>query len=167
MSDDFEKRVDEDIAAGRHRWVRWTCLVPFAALPASFALEAGGMADSLGGSLASVTLTLAGLITGIMALLSPYARNIWRPFWTSRAPALDERERAVIARAHARAFEILLGSILAAFLYAWLAMREGWWLPRDGEDLLGLLRTTLLPLVVLPVALAEWSLPPPPDDSED
>ena len=68
--------------------------------------------------------------------------------------------RFVVAQAHARAYSLLTGAILLAFLYAWLAMRYSWWLPRDEDGLWSLLRTTLLPLVVLPIALAEWSVPP-------
>ena len=103
----------------------------------------------------------------VAALFSPYARNVWRPSWKAPAAALDERERAVIAKAHARAYELLTGILLLGFLYAWLAMRQGWWLPRDTDGLDSLLRTTLLPLMILPIALAEWSERPPPEDPEE
>lgn len=166
MSYDFRKWVDNDLAAGRYPWLRWACLVPFVALPASFVMEVTGIAGSGTGGIVSALLTLVGLAAGLAACFSPYARQVWGSSWNASARSLDERQRLVVLLAHAKAYAVLTGAFLAAFYYAGQAADNGWWLPRDRAGVSALFRTLFVPLIILPIALAEWSVPPP-DDLDD
>ena len=87
--------------------------------------------------------------------------------WKPRQPSVyDERERLALAEAGMLALQILTAIILAVFLYAWLAIRWDWWLP-GPDDLGACFHLFLVTTVPLPVIIAEWRTPLPPEDEEE
>src|SRR3712207_4331228 len=85
--------------------------------------------------IATSLIAFAAVISMIPTLFSSFGARVCRPSWKPQRPELDERERPVVARAHAASFRILLAGLLLVFLYGWGSMNWGWWLPRTPEDL--------------------------------
>ena len=164
---DIESWVEEDIAARRYRWVRYVALLPFAAVPLLLYLETQSYFGSPALELVTALLGFAAVIAMISTLFSPFGARLWRPPWKPRRPDLDERERAIVAHAHAASYGILLAALLFVFLYGWGAMSWGWWLPRTPDDLELLFFAVAATVPTLPVAIAEWTVPPPPLDPEN
>jgi hypothetical protein len=115
--------------------------------------------------LASIMFVVAVLAFGACGQ-SPYAKPLWRPIW-SKTVVVDEREFGVIAAATARSYAVLLLLLTLAFIYLlgteFLGML---WTP-DAADLRAILLALVFAFAVLPIAIAEWSVPPPPPVDEE
>lgn len=165
---DSARWVDADIAARRHRWVRYAALVPFVAMPAFAAIALGGWSERFAWlDTVSTLLPTIGLIAWITTLFSPFGPRPPRPSWQPAQPSLDERERQIVAAAHGASYWVAAGLLVAAFVYGGFAAVRGWWMPRGGEDYGALALSSAVMLLALPVAIAEWRAPyPPPEDEE-
>ena len=165
---DIESWVENDIAERKHRWVRYVALVPFAAVPLLLYLQTqSSSSGSPTGEFVTALLALAAIIAMISTLFSPFGARLWRLSWKAQRPKLDERERAIVAHAHATSYSIVLAALLLVFLYGWAAMSWGWWLPHTPEDLELLFFAVTATVPTLPIAIAEWTSSPFPQDIEN
>jgi hypothetical protein len=105
------------------------------------------------------------LLLAVTMATSPFTRDAW--LGLGSGSKYDEFQRAIAARATARAFAVLLGLILLVFLWFWVASLNGWPMPRTPLDWSAFALAFLAIGVALPVLFAEIMVPLPPREGED
>lgn len=165
MSYDFRKWTENE-GFGRSRKLRAAYTAPFLLFPISLAIEFG---DGFGSPWLAVLGSLLAVIAIFCAILvigSPFLRDAWRSSRRSSGTLLDERERGALREGLASAYYIVAAALLLALTYADLAPGFGWWTP--GRDELEALQFPLFAMIAtLPVTMAEWSVPLPPEGDEE
>lgn len=164
MAYDFHKWVENEGLNRRTPWLRRVYAAPFLLFPASIAIELGDGFGSAWVAILGPLFGVAGVVCAFAVAGSPFLRDTWRS-WKS-APVLDEHERLVIAQAQAKSYAVLAAAIMAALLYSQLARGFGWWLPR-AADLNELYLPVIVMIGILPIVIAEWTVPLPPADDEE
>ena len=165
MSYDFQKWVENEGLSRRNLWLRRVYAAPFLLFPASLVIELG---DGFGLRWVAVVgslLAVAGIVCAISVVGSPFLRDAWSiKSW--RGTDLDERERLVVAGAQGKSHAVLAIGIILAVTYSDLAHNMGWWLlqARDVEEI----HAPLIAMIaILPIVIAEWTVPLPPANKED
>lgn len=166
MAYDFERWVANEALSRRNPWLRRVYAAPFFVIPVSLAIELGEGFGSRSLSVVGSLLAVAGLVCAISVVGSPFLRHTWR-FSRSRAGTeLDERERVVMAEAQAKSYLILVSGMILSLAYAGLAHKMGWWLL--GPEDIDVIDAPLIGMIaILPIVIAEWSVPLQSEGEED
>jgi hypothetical protein len=162
--DRFVHRTGLDVltphADRQPRILRWLPLPFLAGIPAGYALFAAGLEregrDGLLFSFAGALLFFGCfVVANLIRFFGPR-------LWVEQGVPLDERERAIRARAGSLSGAVLVWAVIAACFYAGYASAFGGWIPRQPVEWaylgLGLQAWWLL----LPVLIASWLQPRPP-----
>ena len=166
MAYDFQKWVENEGFGRRSVGLRWTYAAPFLLFPASLVIDFGDGFGSPWLAVLGSLLAVAAILCSMLIMRSPFLRELWRSATSRPGAKLDERERLAIGEALAQSYLLLGAMVIAALTYADLAPGFDLWLP-SADDVETLKFPLFAMIVVLPVAIAEWSVPLPPEDGED
>lgn len=157
MTYNLGKWHDNSLREPRYRRrLKWACILPYLALPPAFLMEVSGLANEPSARTFFKVLTLIGMAGALFSFFAPVLRKA----------DFDEREKDLIARVHAYSFGVLGILVYLGFGYAWLAMRNAWWLPNEEADVGALFKLIGFTVPILPVLIAEWFLLPPPVEDD-
>jgi hypothetical protein len=109
-------------------------------------------------ALAVSLLKIAGLLGALVLFLSSYGQLSQKA-----ERELDEREVAIRNRAYVLTHQIMVGVLLAGFLWVTLADKFGWWLPGASRTA-DLITAFAMGSMALPAAILAWRDRPLADD---
>lgn len=166
MAYDFRKWIGKEGLNRRSPRLRRVYSTPLLLFSASLAIEFGDGFGSAWLSVLGSLLAVIAIVCALFVICSPFLRDVWQSATSSGDTVLDERERRAISEALAQSYVVLGAAILVALTYADLAHGFGWWLP-GAEDLDALRFPVFAMIFILPIVIAEWSVPLPLADEEE
>lgn len=133
-------------------------LLVYAALLLGHLGVAIGVPEPRMAALAVGLLKLAGLLGALILFLSGYGQLSQRA-----EHDFDEREIAIRNRAYVLTHQIMVGTLLAGFLWVRLADRLGWWLT-GASHTADIITAFALGSMALPAAILAWRDRPLPEE---
>ena len=146
----------------RPRNLRWTPLLAFAAMAVGYAIAA----SEFRGSAASLQLGFAGVALFMLGYICACLVRLFGPRLNEVDPPLDERERAIRARAGNISFFIVTLLAAAGCFYGAYASVFGSWMPHNALEWSYLGLALQAAAMALPVWVASWLQPRPDPEDE-